>query len=41
MFNLTCYSTDAINYTIQQLEDYYTSGTIRDITKYIKSQKIV
>ena len=37
MFNLTCYSTDGINYTIKQLEDYYKSGTIRDITKYIKS----
>ena len=40
MFNLTCYSTDGINYTIRQLEDYYTSGTIRDITKYIKSDNI-
>ena len=37
MFNLTCYSTDGINYTVQQLEDYYISGTTRDITKYIKS----
>jgi len=40
MFNLTCYSTDGINYTIEQLESYYTSGTIRDITKYIKSDSI-
>ena len=37
MFNLTCYSTDGINYTVEQLESYYTSGTIRDITKYIQS----
>ena len=37
MFNLTCYSNDGINYTIEQLESYYTSGTIRDITKYIQS----
>jgi len=40
MFNLTCYSKDGINYTLQQLEDYYTSGTTRDITKYIKSDNI-
>jgi hypothetical protein len=37
MFNLTCYSTDGINYTIEQLESYYTSGQIIDVTKYIKS----
>jgi hypothetical protein len=37
MFNLTCYSNDGINYTIDQLESYYTSGIIRDITKYIQS----
>lgn len=40
MFNLTCYSTDGINYTVEQLESYYTSGTTRDITKYIKSDSI-
>ena len=40
MFNLTCYSTDGINYTIEQLESYYTSGQIRDITKYIKSDSV-
>jgi hypothetical protein len=40
MFNLTCYSTDGINYTIEQLESYYTSGQIIDITKYIKSDSI-
>ena len=40
MFNLTCYSTDGINYTVEQLESYYTSGTIRDITKYIKSDSV-
>jgi len=37
MFNLTCYSSDGINYTVEQLEDYYAAGTTRDITKYIKS----
>ena len=40
MFNLTCYSTDGINYTVEQLESYYTSGQIKDITKYIKSDSI-
>lgn len=37
MFNLTCYSIDGINYTLEPIESYYTNGTIRDITKYIKS----
>ena len=40
MFNLTCYTTDGINYNIEQIESYYTSGIIRDITKYIKSDNI-
>ena len=40
MFNLTCYSTDGINYTLEQLESYYTSGNIIDITKYIKSDNV-
>jgi hypothetical protein len=40
MFNLTCYSTDGINYTIEQLESYYTTGATIDITKYIKSDNI-
>ena len=40
MFNLTCYSTDGINYTVEQLEDYYAAGTTRDITKYIKSDNV-
>jgi len=40
MFNLTCYSTDGINYTVEQLESYYTNGIIRDINKYIKSDGI-
>ncbi|MEY3499970.1 MAG: hypothetical protein RL308_1639 [Bacteroidota bacterium] len=37
MFNLTCYSTDGINYTLEPIESYYENGTIRDITKYIKT----
>jgi len=40
MFNLTCYSKDGINYTIRQIEEYYTNGSIIDITKYIKSDAI-
>ena len=37
MFNLTCFSTDSENYTIMTLEDFYTTGDIIDLTKYIKS----
>jgi hypothetical protein len=37
MFNLTCYSTDGINYTIDTLENYYTTGGIIDLSKYIKT----
>ena len=40
MFNLTCYSTDGINYTLDTLENYYATGTTRDLTKYIKSDNI-
>ena len=40
MFNLNCYSKDGINYTIRQIEEYYENGTIRDITKYIKTDNI-
>ena len=40
MFNLTCYSTDGINYTLDTLENYYASGTTKDLTKYIKSDNI-
>jgi len=40
MFNLTCYSTTDGVYNLEQIESYYTSGTIRDVTKYIKSDNI-
>ena len=40
MFNLTCYSSDSIYYEIEQLEDYYSNGIVRDITKYVKSDVI-
>jgi hypothetical protein len=39
MFNLTCYSEDGINYTIEQLESYYLNGLDIDITKYIIQDK--
>jgi uncharacterized protein (TIGR02145 family) len=39
MFNLTCYSTDGINYTLEQLESYYGAGSDVDITKYVIQDK--
>ena len=39
MFNLTCYSTDGINYTVEQLESYYNAGSDIDITKYVLQDK--
>jgi hypothetical protein len=39
MFNLTCFSEDGINYTIEQLEDYYLNGSDIDITKYVIQDK--
>ena len=35
MFNMTCYSTDGINYTLERIDDYYNNGEFIDITKYI------
>lgn len=37
MFNLTCYSKNGINYTIKQIDEYYSNGNDVDLTKYIKS----
>jgi hypothetical protein len=37
MFNLTCFSSDGINYTIDTLENYYNLGNIINLTKYIKT----
>jgi hypothetical protein len=37
MFNLTCFSSDGINYTIDTLESYYNLGNIIDLTKYVKT----
>jgi hypothetical protein len=39
MFNLTCYSNDGVNYTIKQLEGYYSDGSDVDITKYVIQDK--
>ena len=39
MFNLTCYSTDGVNYTVEQLESYYGAGSDIDITKYVLQDK--
>jgi uncharacterized protein (TIGR02145 family) len=39
MFNLTCYSNDGINYTVEQLESYYDAGSDIDITKYVLQDK--
>jgi hypothetical protein len=35
MFNLTCYSETAGIFKIAQLEDWYNSGDVIDITKYV------
>ena len=40
MFNLTCYSTDGINYTIDTIENYYATGNIIDLTKYVNTDSI-
>lgn len=37
MFNITCYSEDGVNFTLEQLETFYTNGNIYDITKFVKS----
>lgn len=34
MFNLTCYSEDGVNFTIEQLENWYFLGGIKDFSQY-------
>jgi len=34
MFNLTCYSEDGFNFTIEQLENWYFLGDIKDFSGY-------
>jgi len=40
MFNLTCFTTDGVNYTVMPLEEYYAAGSDIDITKYVKSDNV-
>lgn len=35
MFNLTCFSYDEVNYKVEQLENWYANGQIKDITEYV------
>jgi hypothetical protein len=39
MFNLTCFTQDGINYTIEPLDDYYNAGVDVDLTKYVIQDK--
>lgn len=39
-FNLTCFSYDGETYYLEQLENWYLNGTIRDLSKYIISDDI-
>lgn len=37
MFNLVCYSEDNVNFTIEQLEDFYNKGNFVNITEYVRT----
>ena len=39
MFNLTCFSEDGINYTLNNIDNYYDDGLNVDITKYVIQDK--
>jgi len=39
MFNLTCFSNDGINYTVETIDNYYEAGSDVDITKYVIQDK--
>ena len=39
MFNLTCFSNDGINYTLNTIDNYYYNGSDVDITKYVIQDK--
>ena len=39
-FNLTCYSEDGINYKVEQLENWYLNGEVRDLSKYTITDNI-
>lgn len=34
MFNLTAFSEDGVNFTLEQLENWYYTGTIKDFSQY-------
>lgn len=34
MFNLTAFSTDGVNFTLEQLEEWYYQGNIKDFSEY-------
>lgn len=40
MFNLTCVSYEENIYNIEQIEDWYTVGNLKDITQYIISDDV-
>lgn len=40
MFNLTCLSYEDNVYTIEQLEDWYAAGEIKDVTQYVISDDL-
>ena len=40
VFNLTCYSEDGEIYKVKQLEDWYLSGEVIDLTQYTTSDNI-
>lgn len=40
MFNLTCYSISDGVYQVEQIENWYSNGTIRDVSKYILTEQI-
>lgn len=39
-FNLTCYSTDGINFNLEQVEDFYYLGSIKDFSEYVISDSL-
>ena len=40
MFNLTCFSENGIDFQVEQLEDWYTSGTLEDLSEYVITENI-
>lgn len=40
MFNLTCFQLSDTVYQVEQIENWYAGGTIRDVSKYINTEQI-